>query len=62
MLLTVNPDAILALKLRGVPFNAKENDILMFFKDFRVLAGSVKLGETSEKMKTGEAAALFSDE
>ncbi len=61
-LFTVNPDAMLGLKLRGLPFSAKENDILMFFKDYNVLPGCVKLGETEEKMKTGEGAALFSDE
>jgi RNA recognition motif-containing protein len=53
---------MLAIKMRGLPFNVKDQDIKAFFKDYNLVNGSVKIGETSEKVKTGEAAVLFNDE
>lgn len=53
---------MLGLKMRGLPFSIKIQDIKAFFKDYNVLNGSIKIGETVDKVKTGEAALLFADE
>ena len=51
-----------ALKLRGLPFSAKKEDIATFFRDFELVADGIKLGRNSDNSLTGEGAVLFKDE
>ncbi len=51
-----------ALRLRGLPFSAKHEDISTFFKDYDIYPESVKIGRNQDNTKTGEGAVLFKDE
>jgi RNA recognition motif-containing protein len=51
-----------ALKLRGVPFRASESEIEEFFADYKLVAGSIKLGVGDDGRKNGFAVALFESE
>jgi RNA recognition motif-containing protein len=51
-----------ALRMRGLPFSSKPEDIITFFKDYDAYHDSVKIGKNSDNTKTGEAAILFKDE
>jgi hypothetical protein len=50
-----------AIKLRGLPYTVKPEDIISFFKGYDV-QDEVKIGKTSDNSKTGEGAVLFSTE
>ena len=54
-------DANVALKLRGIPFQAIEEDIVTFFEGYKIVPGSVKL-EARDDMPTGYGAVLFESE
>ena len=51
-----------ALRLRGLPFTCKPEDIITFFKDYDVYQDSVKIGRNQDFTKTGEGSILFKDE
>eukprot|EP00347_Sterkiella_histriomuscorum_P011323 403372892 len=52
----------LGLKLRGLPFSIKRDEINQFFSNFNYVRDSVKLGRTGEGLLTGEGAILFHSE
>ena len=51
-----------ALKLRGIPFSSRKEDIGTFFKDFDIYQDSIKIGRNVDNSKTGEGSVLFKDE
>ena len=51
-----------ALRLRGLPFSAKHEDIITFFQEYDIYSDSVKIGRNADNTKTGEGAILFKDE
>ena len=51
-----------ALRLRGLPFSCRNEDIITFFKDFDGHRDSIKIGKNSDGTKTGEATILFKSE
>ena len=48
-----------AIKLRGLPFSATENDIYHFFRGCGYIADSAKIGRYPEGKPTGEGCILF---
>ncbi len=50
------------MRLRGLPFSAKQEDIITFFKDYDVYYDSIKIGRNQDNTKTGEGAILFKSE
>lgn len=48
--------------MRGIPFSAKTEDLIYFFKGYDMFEDSVKIGRNSDNTKTGEAAVLFKTE
>lgn len=55
-------DDYAALKLRGIPFSSRPEDISSFFQGFEYFQDSIKIGRNQDNTKTGEAAVLFRDE
>lgn len=55
-------DDYAALKLRGLPFTSKPEDLNSFFKDYDFYPESIKIGKNIDGTKTGEGAVLFKDE
>jgi RNA recognition motif-containing protein len=51
-----------ALRMRGLPFSCRNEDIITFFKDFDAYHESIKIGRNSDNSKTGEATILFKNE
>ena len=51
-----------ALKMRGLPYSVKNEDIITFFKDYDLFLDSIKIGKNSDNTKTGEGAVLFKNE
>jgi RNA recognition motif-containing protein len=51
-----------ALRLRGLPFTCKPEDVITFFKDYDIYQDSVKIGRNQDFTKTGEGTILFKDE
>lgn len=51
-----------ALRMRGLPFSCRHEDIITFFKDFDAHHDSIKIGKNSDGTKTGEATILFKNE
>lgn len=47
------------MRMRGLPFTAKREDVMFFFSDYRFFPESIKLGKDADSTKTGEAALLF---
>lgn len=60
--LIVRLNDVTGMKLRGLPFTAKREDVMFFFSDYAIFPESIKLGRNSENNKTGEAACLFKTE
>lgn len=58
----VNMNDYIGLKMRGLPFNIRKDDINQFFSNFNYVKDSVKVGRTGEGLLTGEAAILFNSE
>ena len=50
------------MKLRGLPFRASDDDVYVFFQDYKVKQDSLKFGMNAEGRKTGEGAVLFETE
>ena len=50
------------MRLRGLPFSSKTEDIITFFKDYDFQHESIKIGRNQDNTKTGEGAILFKDE
>ncbi len=50
------------MRLRGLPFNLKNEDILTFFREYEVWPESVKIGRNQDNSRTGEGAVLFKSE
>ena len=50
------------IKMRGLPFHVKNEDIMFFFADYKFIPDSIKIGKNQENVKTGEGAILFQDE
>lgn len=51
-----------ALKMRGVPYRASQEEIEEFFADFKLVADGIKFGVADDGRKNGFAAALFESE
>jgi len=51
-----------AIKMRGLPFDVSEKDILDFFSSFNIVPNAIKIGINAAAQKTGEAAILFQTE
>ena len=51
-----------ALKLRGLPFQIKANDISFFFSDYEHVPNSVFLGKNQDGRRTGFGTILFENE
>lgn len=58
----VQPHEYASLRMRGIPFSAKTEDLIYFFKGYDMFEDSVKIGRNSDNTKTGEAAILFKTE
>ena len=54
-------DSNVALKLRGIPFQAIEEDIVTFFEGYKLVPDSVKIERVDER-PTGYCAVLFESE
>jgi heterogeneous nuclear ribonucleoprotein F/H len=50
------------MKMRGLPFQVKREDIMFFFNDYKYYADSIKIGKNQDGTKTGEGAVLFESE
>lgn len=50
------------IKIRGLPFRAKENDILEFFREYDVLSHSVHIGVDGSGRPTGDGWITFSNQ
>jgi heterogeneous nuclear ribonucleoprotein F/H len=50
------------IKLRGLPYSIKKEDIMFFFSDFKFYLESIKIGKNADNTKTGEGALLFKNE
>ena len=50
------------LRMRGLPFDVTENEIMEFFAGFDVVPGSIIIGEKSQGNRTGEAGVLMVNE
>lgn len=48
------------MKMRGLPFEVTDQEILEFFAKHAPIAQSLRMGYNSEGRKSGEAAILFS--
>jgi hypothetical protein len=51
-----------ALRMRGLPYTARVEDIITFFKDYEIHQESVKIGRNQDNTRTGEGSILFKDE
>jgi len=60
--LPVNASDYVSLKMRGLPFEIKREDVHFFFGDYKIFTESIKIGRNHENKKTGEAALLFHSE
>ena len=50
------------MRLRGLPFSLKPEDIVSFLKDCDIYPESVKIGRNQDNTRTGEGAILFKTE
>lgn len=57
-----NLNDYLGLRLRGLPFTIRRDDINAFFSNYNYVKDSVKLGRSKDGMLTGEGAILFPSE
>ena len=57
-----NLNDYLGLRLRGLPFTIRRDDINSFFTNYNYVKDSVKLGRSQDGMLTGEGAILFPSE
>lgn len=48
-----------ALRMRGLPFDVTEREVAQFFSAYRLVEGSIKIGETAMGQRTGEAVLQF---
>ena len=49
----------MALRLRGLPFSAQDQDIIAFFSNHKLLTDSIKIGQNEDGRATGQAVVLF---
>ena len=48
------------MKLKGLPYSVTIGEIQDFFRDFKLVSGSIKIGENPiDKLRTGDAIVLF---
>ena len=59
---SVSQDDFAALKMRGLPFSVRNDDIKQFFDKFDFHQNEIKIGRNQEGTKTGEGAILFTSE
>jgi hypothetical protein len=50
------------IRLRGLPFQAKREDVMFFFSGYNFFTDSIKIGRHADGSKTGEGALLFKSE
>ena len=55
-------DEKILVRMRGLPFTIKKEDILMFFAGYEVVPDSVIIGELGNGKRTGEGVILFKSE
>jgi heterogeneous nuclear ribonucleoprotein F/H len=55
-------DEKILVRMRGLPFNVRKDEVLMFFQDYQVMPDSVIIGEMSNGKKTGEGVIIFKNE
>lgn len=48
-----------AIKMRGIPYSTKPEDISHFFKGTQMIEDSVRIGRLPDGKLTGEACVLF---
>lgn len=53
---------LVAIRMRGLPFDVSDKDILDFFSSFHILPSTIKIGINAAAQKTGEAVILFQTE
>jgi heterogeneous nuclear ribonucleoprotein F/H len=51
-----------ALRLKGLPYSVRKEEIMTFFKEYDFFKDSIKIGRNSDGTKTGEGAVLFKNE
>lgn len=50
-----------AIKMKGLPFTVKRDDIVNFFSGHKIIDDSIKIGQMSDGKLTGEAVVRFND-
>ena len=60
--ISVGNDDNVALKLRGLPWQVTEDDVINFFDGYKLVEGSVKIERGEDDRITGFGAALFETE
>jgi heterogeneous nuclear ribonucleoprotein F/H len=55
-------DEKILVRMRGLPFSVKKEDVLMFYNGYDIVPDSVIIGEMSNGKKTGEGVILFKSE
>lgn len=55
-------DEKILVRMRGLPFTIRKDEILMFFSGYEIMPDSVIIGEMSNGKKTGEGVVLFKSE
>jgi len=58
----IGPDSYVGMRMRGLPFQATEDDINVFFADYKLASDSIKFGMSADGRKSGEGACLFENE
>lgn len=56
---TFTPAALVAVKLRGLPWRVETSQIEEFFEGFAWVRDSIKIGELEGGRRTGQASVLF---
>ena len=62
LVISVGNDDNVALKLRGLPWQVTEDDVINFFDGYKLVEGSVKIERGEDDRITGFGAALFETE
>jgi len=50
---TFSQQDLVALKMRGLPYSVQDQDIKLFFRSYKLLSDSIKLGKNDEDRLTG---------
>lgn len=61
-LISVNDEEMVAVKIRGLPYQVRYEEVSNLFKDYSYIEKSVVLGTNPDGRKNGFGAILFEDE